>query len=65
MNDRFAAGITAYRQRRWDEAMEAFGAVLEVRPDDGSAALYVERCRKMLASSPDAAWDGVTVMDVK
>lgn len=64
-NERFAAGIAAYRQRRWDEAMTVFRAVLALRPDDGPAALYTERCRTMQASPPGAEWDGVTVMDVK
>jgi adenylate cyclase len=59
------AGMLAYRQRRWDEALAAFDAVLAERPDDGPATLYVGRCRAMLAQPPPPEWDGVTVMDVK
>lgn len=63
--DRFDAGIRAYRQRRWHDALAEFGAVLEERPDDGPAILYLERCRTMLATPPEPDWDGVTVMDAK
>ena len=63
--DRFATGIAAYRQRQWNDALVAFRQVLEMRPDDGPAELYRQRCRDMQAHPPDAQWDGVTVMDVK
>ena len=63
--ERFSCGLGAYREQRWDDAIAAFRAVLEDRPDDGPATLYVERCHKMLAAPPPPGWDGVTVMDVK
>ncbi len=61
----FEAGLRAYRQQRWDEALVAFAAVLEKYPQDGPAQLYLERCRDMLAAPPEADWDGVTVMETK
>jgi len=63
--ERFAAGLDAYRQRRWEEAGSAFRAVLELRPADHPAELYIERCREMLATDPGPGWDGVTDIDVK
>ena len=63
--DRFATGIAAYRQRQWNDALVAFRQVLEMRPDDGPAELYRQRCHDMQAHPPDTQWDGVTVMDVK
>ena len=63
--ERFAAGLHAYRDQRWDEAMAAFSAVLEVRPDDGPSRLYLERCRERSARAPEPNWDGVTVMESK
>jgi adenylate cyclase len=63
--EQFAAGIMAYRERRWDEACAVFGAILERRPDDGPARLYRERCRELAARPPGPEWDAVTTMDVK
>jgi adenylate cyclase len=63
--ERFAAGLGAYRQRQWEEAITAFRAVLEVRAGDRPAELYLERCREMLATVPGTDWDGVTAIDVK
>jgi adenylate cyclase len=63
--ERFEAGLRAYRQREWEQAIVTFGAILEERPDDGPARLYVARCRKMLETPPAPEWDGVTVMDAK
>ena len=63
--ERFAAGLGAYRQRQWEEAITAFRAVLEVRAGDRPAELYIERCREMLATVPGTDWDGVTAIDVK
>ncbi len=62
---RFEAGLVAYRSRLWREALETFEIILAERPDDGPAALYVERCRDYLAVEPSADWDSVTVMDTK
>jgi adenylate cyclase len=61
----FDAGLAAYREQRWDEAMFAFAAVLGKYPDDGPAQLYIERCRDMLAAPPESDWDGVTIMETK
>src|SRR5262249_39344836 len=59
------AGIEAYRQRRWDDAIAAFSAVLAEWPDEGPANLYVERCHAMAAEPPPPEWDGVTIMESK
>ncbi|HVN87092.1 MAG TPA: adenylate/guanylate cyclase domain-containing protein [Candidatus Binatia bacterium] len=63
--ERFNAGVYAYRERRWDDAIRAFAMILDERPDDGPARLYLGRCRGMLESPPAPDWDGVTVMEVK
>jgi adenylate cyclase len=63
--ERFAAGLAAYRDGRWDDAMSAFSAALALRPDDGPTHLYLKRCRQMAAQFPVTAWDGVTDVDAK
>jgi adenylate cyclase len=51
---RFAHGLELYRARRFEDALEQFHA----SPGDPPSRLYVERCRKWLASPPPADWDG-------
>jgi adenylate cyclase len=63
--DPFRGGLQAYRQRQWPEALAAFADVLEARPGDGPATLYLERCRFLQANPPDDDWNGVTVMETK
>jgi len=63
--ERFEAGIRWYRQQRWNEALDAFMATLQERPEDGPAKLYVERCHEMRETPPGPEWDGVTIMEVK
>ena len=33
--DRYMEGLTAYRERRWDDALRALNASLEAMPGDG------------------------------
>jgi adenylate cyclase len=63
--ERFSAGVGAYRQRQWEEAIAAFRGVLELRAGDHPAELYVKRCHEMLIKVPGTDWDGVTTIDVK
>jgi adenylate cyclase len=63
--DAFAKGVDAYRTRRWQDALAIFEAIVEKRPDDGPSHMFIERCRALLASPPDTAWDPVTTMETK
>jgi adenylate cyclase len=63
--ERSDAGVQAYREQRWDEAMALFTEVLQMHPGDGPARLYLERCAAMRAEPPGPDWDGVTVMETK
>jgi adenylate cyclase len=55
----YAAGIEAYRQRSWDEALGLFGQALALWPEDGPSRTMAERSRLYRASPPSAEWDGV------
>ncbi len=59
---RYEDGIRLYRARRFEEAAEHFRAALEVDPQDGPSAAYLERCMEMCENPPPADWDGVYVM---
>ncbi|MBN1829816.1 MAG: adenylate/guanylate cyclase domain-containing protein [Deltaproteobacteria bacterium] len=65
MAQRYATGLDAYRGRRFDEAMAAFRGVLEIRPEDAPAKLYIERCEDLKKAPPGDDWDGVFRMTKK
>ena len=55
----YAAGIDAYRQQSWDEALGLFGQALVLWPEDGPSRTMAERSRMYHASPPPEGWDGV------
>ena len=56
----FQEAVQAYRRGDFDAAKTAFSTCERDTPSDGAAALYVERCARMLAQGPPSDWDGVT-----
>jgi adenylate cyclase len=54
----YAAGLEAYRQQVWAEALALFGQVLAVWPGDGPSQTMAERCQLYRRTPPPAAWDG-------
>ena len=62
---RYGAGLDAYRQGRFAEALAEFKASLARAELNSLAALYVTRCEALLAQPPEGDWDGVFVMRLK
>ena len=62
---RYAEGLAAYRERRWDDARRGFQAALEAVPGDGPAQAMVERVEKFRIDPPPADWDGAWRLDQK
>ena len=62
---RYAEGLAAYRERRWDDARRAFQAALEAVPGDGPAQAMAERVEKFGINPPPADWDGAWRLDQK
>lgn len=62
---RFEAGLAKYRTGLWDEAITAFRSVLDVRPEDYPARMYIERCEALKEHPPEGEWDGVFTMKTK
>ncbi|HEX8319182.1 adenylate/guanylate cyclase domain-containing protein [Longimicrobium sp.] len=56
--DGFAHARTLYCERRFSEALDAFQALVDRFPEDGPAAVYLERCHGHAAAPPPAEWDG-------
>jgi adenylate cyclase len=61
----FEEGLSKYKQGLWDEAIAAFGNVLEVKKDDAPAKLYLDRCVELKKNPPEGPWDGVFTMTRK
>ena len=63
--EKFEAGLTAYKQRDWAQALAAFQEVLQLDPQDHPAQLYIARCQEYQQQPPPDDWDGVFVMKTK
>lgn len=61
----FEKGFRLYHERKFDEAVVAFTAALNTKPDDECSQLYIERCNDYLAEPPGNDWDGVYTMKTK
>jgi adenylate cyclase len=55
----YAAGLEAYRQQRWDEALGLFEESLLLWRGDGPSRIMVERCQSYQKRPPPEEWDGV------
>ena len=62
---RYAAGLAAYRARRWDEARAAFAAALEAAPGDGPSIALLARVATFNQTPPPENWDGSWHMEYK
>ena len=55
----YAAGLAAYRERRWDEALGLFRQTITLWPEDGPSRTMTERCEINKRTPPPEDWDGV------
>jgi len=62
---RYAAGLAAYRARRWDEARAAFAAAIEAAPNDGPSIALLARVDDLRRDPPAENWDGSWRMESK
>jgi adenylate cyclase len=59
----YEAGLAAYRERRFAEALERFAAVDRGRAaGDRPSQIFIERCRALIASPPAPDWTHVSVL---
>ena len=56
--DKYLEGLAAYRERKWDDALRAFGASLEAVADDGPSMALISRIEGLKANPPPQDWDG-------
>jgi adenylate cyclase len=55
----YAAGLEAYRQQRWGEALGLFEESLAFWHGDGPSRIMAGRCQVYQKTPPPAEWDGV------
>jgi hypothetical protein len=56
--DKYLQGLSAYRDRRWDDALGAFNASLEAMPGDGPSIALIKRIEGLKVDPPSGDWDG-------
>ena len=61
----FERGYQHYLNRNWEWAMNQFRQVLQIKPDDGPARLYMMRCQEFIKNPPPRNWDGVFTLKQK
>jgi adenylate cyclase len=61
----FRYGLKCYRERRWDDAVNAFEEALNLNPADFLSIMYLQRCEHLKKNPPPEDWNGVWVMETK
>ena len=61
----FDQGRKLYKLIKFAEAQVYFQKVLKIKPNDGPAKVYLDRCEHYIENPPPADWDGVFVMKTK
>ena len=62
----FAEGLTAFRNRSWDQARAAFQQCIDVTEKDGPSQFYLTLCDQYLATPPsEEPWDAVVTLEKK
>ncbi len=56
---RFEDGLKHYQAQRWDDAEDAFHAVIRLRTEDPPSEVYLERIEHFRERPPESDWDGV------
>ncbi|MCA1396703.1 adenylate/guanylate cyclase domain-containing protein [Bradyrhizobium sp. BRP56] len=65
LRQRYADGLAAYRERRWDDAEQAFTAALAAAPGDGPSIAMKARVAAFRQDPPAADWDGAWHLERK
>ncbi|MHC2252016.1 class 3 adenylate cyclase [Bradyrhizobium embrapense] len=65
LQHRYADGLAAYRDRRWDDAERAFAAALAAAPADGPSIAMKTRVAAFRQNPPAADWDGAWHLEQK
>ena len=61
----YEAGVAAYDERKYGEALTAFQKFSEILPDDAPGQLYLKLSTEYAVLPPDAKWEGVFNLTAK
>jgi class 3 adenylate cyclase len=56
--DLYGHALAAYRERRWDDALDAIGSSLKAMPGDGPSLCLLARVENMKTNGMPVGWDG-------
>ena len=60
----YGEGLAAYAEQRWDDAVAAFSAALEIDPKDGPSHAYLNRCHLLQSQTGEQQWDGTFTLEM-
>ncbi len=63
LRELYSQALLAYRARDWDAAEMTCRACLELRPDDGPAALFLKRTETLHRNAPGADWSSISQLE--
>jgi adenylate cyclase len=61
----FSKALVHYRRQAWADAEKVLLEILNLKPDDGPAMEFIERCHYLKEHAPGDSWNGVWVMKTK
>jgi adenylate cyclase len=61
----YEAGLHAYEQRRWREAIDRFEETIALKGADQPSDIMIARCRDLLSHPPAADWQPIVALDSK
>ena len=61
----FTQGFKVYLERRWDEAIDNFSAIIDSFGHDHVCDLYIKRCEEFKKNPPPKGWDGLVKLTKK
>ncbi len=64
MVDYYLKGLSEYKNRNWNKAIDYFSKAYEIN-SDGTSSMYIERCQNFIKEPPADDWDGVYVFKTK
>jgi adenylate cyclase len=63
--EHYNRGLSAFRDRDFELALQYFRAALDIDSEDGPSLMYCERCEEYMINPPPADWDFVERRQVK
>ncbi|MBF0227281.1 MAG: CHASE2 domain-containing protein [Desulfobacterales bacterium] len=63
--DSYSEGLSAYRRKEWDNAINLFNAALSLQPDDPPSKIMIDRCKEYKLKPPPDNWNGAFTMKSK